>query len=64
MLRKAVSESEVLYEELINNNLPEVASYVVTNAHNRRMLGNFDLWELYHLINLRMSEGAQTLSAQ
>ena len=59
LLRKAVSESEVLYEELINNNLPEVASYVVTNAHNRRMLGNFDLWELYHLINLRMSEGAQ-----
>ena len=49
----------MLYEELINNNLPEVASYVVTNAHNRRMLGNFDLWELYHLINLRMSEGAQ-----
>ena len=22
-------------------------------------IGKFDLWELYHLINLRMSEGAQ-----
>jgi len=59
LLRKAVSESEALYKELISSNLPEVASYVVTNAHNRRMIGNFDLWELYHLINLRMSEGAQ-----
>lgn len=59
MLRKAVSESETLYKELVKENLPDVASYVVTNAHNRRMLGSFDLWELYHLINLRMSEGAQ-----
>lgn len=59
ILRKAVTESENLYKELVKENLPEVASYVVTNAHNRRMLGNFDLWELYHLINLRMSEGAQ-----
>ena len=59
LLRKAVSESENLYRELINQNLTEVASYVVTNAHNRRILGTFDLWELYHLINLRMSEGAQ-----
>jgi thymidylate synthase ThyX len=59
LLRKAVSESEDLYNELVDNNLPEVASYVVTNAHNRRLLGSFDLWELYHLINLRMSEGAQ-----
>jgi thymidylate synthase ThyX len=59
LLRKAVSESENLYNELVDNNLPEVASYVVTNAHNRRLLGSFDLWELYHLINLRMSEGAQ-----
>lgn len=59
LLGKAVSESENLYRDLVNENLPTVASYVVTNAHNRRMLGNFDLWELYHLINLRMSEGAQ-----
>ena len=59
ILNKAVLESENLYKELISENLPEVASYVVTNAHNRRMIGNFDLWELYHLINLRMSEGAQ-----
>jgi thymidylate synthase ThyX len=59
MLIKATGESEKLYSKLMNENLPETASYVVTNAHNRRVLGSFDLWELYHLINLRMSEGAQ-----
>jgi len=59
LLRKAASESEGLYRELINQDLTEIASYIVTNAHNRRILGTFDLWELYHLINLRMSEGAQ-----
>jgi thymidylate synthase ThyX len=43
----------------MNEGLSETAGYVVTNAHQRRVIGGFDLWELYHLINLRMSEGAQ-----
>lgn len=59
LLEDATIRSEDLFEKLMNENLAQVASYVVTNAHNRRVLGNFDLWELYHLINLRMSEGAQ-----
>jgi len=59
MLLQAIKTSEELYGKLMNENLTETASYVVTNAHNRRVLGSFDLWELYHLINLRMSEGAQ-----
>ncbi|MGB7293290.1 MAG: FAD-dependent thymidylate synthase [Thermodesulfobacteriota bacterium] len=59
LLEEATIRSEALFEKLMNENLAQVASYVVTNAHNRRVLGNFDLWELYHLINLRMSEGAQ-----
>ena len=59
MLVRAAGESEKLYAMLMNENLSETASYVVTNAHNRRVLGSFNLWELYHLINLRMSEGAQ-----
>ena len=59
LLQEAAKMSERLYEKLIDENLTEVASYVVTNAHNRRVMGSFDLWELYHLINLRMSEGAQ-----
>jgi thymidylate synthase ThyX len=59
MLAEAAEKSERLYDKLMNEGLPEIASYVVTNAHNRRVIGSFDLWELYHLINLRMSEGAQ-----
>jgi thymidylate synthase ThyX len=58
-LIKATEESGKLYDKLMNEGLPETASYVVTNAHQRRVIGSFDLWELYHLINLRMSEGAQ-----
>ena len=58
-LREAARESEKLYRELTREGLPLTASYVVTNAHNRRLIGSFDLWELYHLVNLRMSEGAQ-----
>lgn len=59
LLGKSVSLSEELYHKLLDNKLQQAASYVVTNAHNRRIIGSFDLWELYHLINLRMSEGAQ-----
>lgn len=59
LLREAALRSEEFYGKLMNENLTEIASYVVTNAHNRRVIGSFDLWELYHLINLRMSEGAQ-----
>lgn len=55
----ATKKSEDLYGKLMNTDLMETASYVVTNAHQRRVIGSFDLWELYHLINLRMSEGAQ-----
>ncbi len=58
-LRTAVKESEKLYHRLREEGFPLTASYVVTNAHNRRLLGSFDLWELFHLVNLRMSEGAQ-----
>jgi len=59
LLLEATSKSEILFEMLLNEGLNTVAPYVVTNAHNRRLLGKFDLWELYHLVNLRMSEGAQ-----
>ena len=58
-LRAAVKESENTYNRLMQEGLALTASYVVTNAHNRRLIGSFDLWELYHLVNLRMSEGAQ-----
>lgn len=59
LLLEAVGQSERFYEKLVDSGFHNVASYVVTNAHNRRVLGGFDLWEFYHLTNLRMSEGAQ-----
>lgn len=59
LLIEAVEISESLYTKLQAQSLITEAAYVVTNAHNRSVLGSFDLWELYHLINLRMSEAAQ-----
>lgn len=59
LLLEAVGRSGRLYEKLADAGFQDVASYVVTNAHNRRVSGSFDLWEFYHLTNLRMSEGAQ-----
>ncbi len=56
---EAVEAGEELYGELARRGFPQAASYSVTNAHNRKVVGVFSLWELYHLINLRMSEGAQ-----
>lgn len=59
LLLEAVSRSERFYEKLTDAGFHDVAGYVVTNAHNRRVSGGLDLWEFYHLTNLRMSEGAQ-----
>ncbi len=59
LLYSAIYKSETMYHKLLNEGFDNVAHYVVTNAHNRRVIGKFDLWELYHLINLRMSEQAQ-----
>lgn len=59
LLLGAVGRSGRFYEKLADAGFQDVASYVVTNAHNRRVSGSFDLWEFYHLTNLRMSEGAQ-----
>jgi len=59
LLLEAVNLSEDFFNKLRGENLDVPSNYIVTNAHNRRLIGNFDLWELYHLINLRMSEGAQ-----
>ncbi|NIP30118.1 MAG: hypothetical protein GTO02_08180 [Candidatus Dadabacteria bacterium] len=59
LLIDAIEKSEILYNKLIESGYENISPYVVTNAHNRRVMADFDLWELYHLINLRMSEGAQ-----
>ena len=59
LLNEAINLSEDYSRKLTEQGLEIPASYIVTNAHNRRLIGKFDLWELFHLINLRMSEGAQ-----
>ncbi|MGQ0793675.1 MAG: FAD-dependent thymidylate synthase [Deltaproteobacteria bacterium] len=59
LLWEAAELGERFYKKLVGENLPFAASYAVINAHQRRVLGSFSLWEFYHLVNLRMSEGAQ-----
>lgn len=59
LLLKTTEKSEDMFEKLMNEGLDTAAPYVVTNAHNRRVTGKFDLWELFHLVNLRTSEAAQ-----
>ncbi len=38
---------------------PLLSHYTVTNAHYRRVSAEITLWEIYHLINLRMTPQAQ-----
>lgn len=58
LLGRAVRASASLFTRLAES-LPDVAPYAVTNAHRRHTLARFDLWELFHLVNLRGSPDAQ-----
>jgi|SRR5579875_220309 len=55
LLIELAEKSKALFEMLDES----VAAYVVLNAHRRRIIAHFDLWEAYHLINLRTSDEAQ-----
>jgi len=59
VLLEAVARATELFDTLAAEGFAEAAPYAVTNAHLRRVLGEFDLWEFYHLVNLRMSPSAQ-----
>jgi thymidylate synthase ThyX len=48
-------KAERYYNELSKG----IREYVVLNAHGRHVIASFNLWEAYHLINLRTSEEAQ-----
>ncbi len=50
--------SQSIYDQL-KDLLPLVAHYTVTNAHYRCVIGEFTLWELYHLLHLRLALEAQ-----
>ena len=55
--RQAMEAAQRTYERLFEFN-PEVASYVVPNAFNRRALITLNLRSAYHLIGLRAAENA------
>lgn len=50
--------SEASYQ-LYDSLSEDVRDYVVLNAHRRQVIADFNLWEAYHLINLRTSQEAQ-----
>ena len=58
-LEEPSNKSKDFRSELLNSGFNQSANYVVLNAHRRSVGAKFTLWELYHLINLRMSEHAQ-----
>jgi flavin-dependent thymidylate synthase len=58
LFREHVEKAEALWESL-RGELPEVASYALTNAHRRRVLLTTNLRELYHFVRLREDTHAQ-----
>lgn len=58
ILVDAIKASEELFVEL-KEKLPQVSSYVVTNAHKRLVVMNADLWAFDHFANLRCTNEAQ-----
>ncbi|EOO44421.1 FAD-dependent thymidylate synthase [Bacillus cereus] len=59
ILEDIAKKSEELYNKMVNALHKSEAEYVILNAHKRPVTASFDLWEAYHLINLRTSEEAQ-----
>lgn len=56
--RAQMEKSETLYYKIAQT-MPEVAPYVLTNAHRRRVLMTINLRELYHFVRLRDDAHAQ-----
>lgn len=55
----ACGEAQDLYARLVAAQSPGAAAYVVTNAHRRWVVADLDLWELDHLVRLRLKDNAQ-----
>ena len=55
---EAAGASERTYHKLSEEISKEVAQYVVTHAHKRRLIANVNLRECYHLFKLRTSQMA------
>jgi len=60
LLFDLAEKAEQLFKKLASEKETEAAApYIILNAFRRRVIAHFDLWEAYHLINLRTSEEAQ-----
>ena len=55
---RIVEQTDKVYER-INQKLPAVAPYILTNAHRRRVLLKINARELYHMARLREDKAAQ-----
>ncbi len=55
LFAEATGASEATYHKISEGVSPAVAQYVVTHAHNRRLLSKMNLRECYHLFKLRTS---------
>ncbi len=64
VLMRAVDAAERLFFRLVRAGLPLAAHYVVTNAHRRRVVAEFDLWQLYHLITCGASRRRSGISGR
>jgi thymidylate synthase ThyX len=58
-LRAAAAAAAARYARLVDAGAPNVAAYGVTNAHRRLVVADLDLWELDHLVRLRLKDNAQ-----
>ncbi|HMD88417.1 MAG TPA: FAD-dependent thymidylate synthase [Anaerolineaceae bacterium] len=57
IFREAMESARQAYEQLAAYN-PHIASYIVPNAYNRRVLASFNFRSAYHFTSLRSSPGA------
>ena len=55
LFQDTIAPAEVVYRE-VQSRLTQVAQYLVTHAHYRRVLAKMNLRECYHLFKLRTSE--------
>ena len=55
LFAEATDASEATFHKIREEISPAVAQYVVTHAHNRRLLSKMNLRECYHLFKLRTS---------
>jgi flavin-dependent thymidylate synthase len=53
-----INKTEKLHDKIVQEH-PQISSYILTNAHRRRVLMRMDLRELYHLSRLREDPAAQ-----